>query len=133
MPKRLSHSKKTEIPLNPHVRLRVQGDYPLNENDVKKLNAIYNKALNALEVTASELNALLEQLSQVKLIFQLPRSFGYLINKLQKHFNLDLTMPINELTPYIRNIHGSMLKIRKGLLAEKKYSLSLQCFKIPKK
>lgn len=117
MPKPRHRSTKIEVPINSHVTLRVQHDFPVNDEDIKRLNTIYNQTLNMLAASANELNALLNLIELGKSINQLSTQYGHLLKSLQTHFNLDLKMPIYKLCPYIRNVRGSMLKIHQGLLA----------------
>ena len=57
MPKKQrSDSNKIEIKINPRVTVRTQPDYPLTEDDLKRINTIYNGALNYINKAIDELS-----------------------------------------------------------------------------
>lgn len=122
----LNSSSRIQFALNNHVQLRAQRDYPLDEEDIAKLNTVYNLALLYLDTTLHELKLFRDEIYQVttqhafKMPEELIQRHQYMFDMLKGHFKLGVEMSITHFTNIIDQILRKLQAMRDGLYAENK-------------
>lgn len=114
--------KKIEIPLNNHVTLRVQSNFPLCNKDLAKLNTIYTRALRYLNYVLSELENLQLGLKNQAAAQPIPKHLCLKHNKLLEllttHFNCAMKFTTGKWGDLLSFLIKSIQAMQVGMYAQ---------------